>query len=96
MDKLTNFAEWLGSEWLRFLVWFSVGLFAIPIGLSVVTVWINLDRFYDGLIPGNLNVGVVLLVVSPYLLYLAYRLLHARDTVDHEYYEEEQELSHSA
>lgn len=79
MERLIQWAEWLGSEWLRFLVWFSVGLFMIPMGLSALTGWFSLDRFYDGLIPGNLNVSVVLLVVAPYLLYLAYRIYHMRD-----------------
>lgn len=74
MNRVVEWMEWLGSEWLRFLVWFSVGLFVLPIGLSMVTGWVNLDRFYDGLIPGNLNYGILALVVAPYLLYLLYRM----------------------
>ncbi len=74
MEKMVSAVEWLGGEWLRFLVWFSVGLFLLPIGLSMLTGWINLDRFYDGLVPGNINLGVVVLVVAPYLIYLGYRL----------------------
>ncbi len=95
MDRLIAFAEWLGGEWLRFLVWFMVGLFALPIGISMVTGWINLDRFYDGLVPGNLNVGVLLLVAGPYLLYLGYRILRMNQASEYEFFEEEHELNHT-
>ncbi len=76
MNRLIEMADWLGREWIRFLVWFVTGLFVLPIVTSVVTGWVNLDRFYDGLVPGNLELGVVLLVLAPYLLYLGYRLKH--------------------
>ncbi len=75
MDKLVDAVDWLGGEWLRFLVWFSIGLFLLPIGVSTLTGWINLDRFYDGLVPGNMNIGVVMLVTAPYLIYLVYRIV---------------------
>ncbi len=91
MNRVICCAEWLGTEWLRFLVWFSIGLFVIPIGVSIVTGWINLDRFYDGLIPGNLNVGVILLVAAPYLIYLVYRVSHAGAHHD-EIFDEEHEF----
>lgn len=97
MDRLIRAVEWLGAEWIRFLVWFMVGMFVLPLALSSITGWINLDRFYDGLIPGNLNIGVILLVVAPYLLYLIYRMTHSADEQEYseELFYEEQELSQS-
>ncbi len=88
MSKLISAADWLGGEWLRFLVWFSVGLFLLPIGLSKLTGWVNLDRFYDGLVPGNFNIGVVMLVAAPYLIYLAYRIVQ-HNRVEEQYEEVE-------
>ncbi|HIJ47033.1 MAG: hypothetical protein HN661_01605 [Gammaproteobacteria bacterium] len=89
MNRIIDWVEWLGEEWLRFLVWFVVGLIALPMGISAVTGWINLDRFYDGLVPGNFNLGVMLLVVAPYVLYLGYRLIHFYRVERDEFFEDD-------
>ena len=80
--------EWLGTEWIHFLGWFAVGLFGLPIAISMVTSWINLDRFYDALVPGNINLGVLLLVMTPYLLYVGYRMSHPHEDGNEELFEE--------
>ena len=96
MNKIIDWVEWLGEEWLRFLIWFSMGLIALPMGISAVTGWINLDRFYDGLVPGNFNMGVMLLVVAPYLLYLAYRIVYRPRGEEDEFYDDELEQGETA
>ncbi|MBT3308838.1 MAG: hypothetical protein HOL04_08065 [Gammaproteobacteria bacterium] len=75
MERLNYIVEWLDREWFRFLVWFLVGLFVIPMGITLLTGAVKLDRFYDGLMPGQLNIGVLLLAMAPYLLYLGYRIV---------------------
>lgn len=77
MGRVESVVEWFTDEWLALLIWFSVGVFVLPITLSIFTSWIQLDRFYGGLFSATVDLQWLVLAVTPYLGYLFYRFVRA-------------------
>lgn len=73
-DQLSNVIERIADEWLRFLVFFFVGLFILPFLLSVVTQSIDLEQFYSRLFfEEQFSITTLFWVFAPYLIYLLVR-----------------------